>query len=55
MQIPDDLEFSEGKLHPGPRVFFGADVMVDSRSVVFGGGENAASDKMDDGWIARVE
>lgn len=53
--VPEDLGDAEaGKLHPGPRAFFGADVMADGTSIVFWGGENAEGEKTGDGWIVRL-
>lgn len=45
----------EGKVHPGPRGFFGADVASDGRSVVIWGGDNARGEKEADGWLIRFE
>ncbi|KEQ93941.1 hypothetical protein AUEXF2481DRAFT_31013 [Aureobasidium subglaciale EXF-2481] len=45
----------EGKVHPGPRGFFGADVASDGRSVVMWGGDNARGEKEADGWLIRFE
>ncbi|KAF2448701.1 hypothetical protein P171DRAFT_518182 [Karstenula rhodostoma CBS 690.94] len=56
VRVPDDLGGAEaGKLHPGPRAFFGADVMKDGKSVLFWGGENAEGEKVGDGWVVRLE
>ena len=54
VQIPE-LREPEGKLHPGPRGFFGCDVMGDGKSVVLWGGENAKGERVGDGWIVRLE
>ena len=43
----------EGKVHPGPRAFFGAD--VDEHSVVLWGGVNAKGEKEADGWIVKFQ
>jgi len=43
----------EGKVHPGPRAFFGVDVASDGRSVIIWGGDNAKNDKEADGWLIR--
>jgi len=48
---PADLEASAGKVHPGPRGFFGCDVMKDGRSIVMWGGVDAKGD----GWIIKLE
>ncbi|THW80930.1 galactose oxidase [Aureobasidium pullulans] len=45
----------EGKVHPGPRGFFAADVASDGRSVVMWGGDNARGEKEADGWLIRFE
>ncbi|KAF2126049.1 hypothetical protein P153DRAFT_346875 [Dothidotthia symphoricarpi CBS 119687] len=57
VQVPSDkeLEDAEGKLHPGPRAFFGADVMEDGKSLVFWGGVDARGERVGDGWIIRLE
>jgi len=54
--VPDDLGHSvQGKLHPGPRAFFGADVMEDKKNIVFWGGECPQGGKVGDGWVVRFE
>ncbi|KAK1919118.1 hypothetical protein P3342_008842 [Pyrenophora teres f. teres] len=57
VQIPSvkQLEDEEGKLHPGPRALFGADVMDNGSSVVFWGGVNAKGERVGDGWVAKFE
>jgi hypothetical protein len=56
VRVPNDLGGAEtGKLHPGPRAYFGADVMQDGKSVMFWGGENAEGEKVGDGWVVRLE
>lgn len=52
----------EGKVHPGPRAFFGVDVAVDvdggdgnGRNVVVWGGVNAKGEKEGDGWLITLE
>lgn len=55
MTVPEELGAAEGKLHPGPRAWFGSDVMEDGKSVVFWGGENAEGEKVGDGWTVRLE
>lgn len=52
---PTDLDASAGKVHPGPRGFFGCDVMEDQRSVVIWGGINAKGETEGDGWIIKLE
>ena len=44
----------EGKVHPGPRGFFGADVMEDGHRVVLWGGINPREEKENDGWIVSL-
>lgn len=51
---PSDLVIPEGKVHPGPRGFFGSDVMKDGRSVVLWGGVNPKGEKEGDGWIIKL-
>ncbi|KAL5113186.1 hypothetical protein ACEQ8H_008943 [Pleosporales sp. CAS-2024a] len=55
VQLPSDknLEGDEGKLHPGPRAFFGADVMENGHSLVFWGGLDARGGRIGDGWIVK--
>ena len=55
MKLPGDLNISDGKLHPGPRAFFGCDTMEDESSFVLWGGENAKGEQVGDGWIVRFE
>lgn len=57
VQLPSDKQLEEeaGKLHPGPRAFFGADTMENGHSVVFWGGVNAKGERIGDGWIVRFE
>jgi hypothetical protein len=52
---PADLQVPAGKVHPGPRGFFGCDVMKDGRSVVLWGGVNAKGEREGDGWVVRLE
>jgi hypothetical protein len=49
------LEEMDGKLHPGPRAFFGADVMHDEKSIALWGGVNAKGERTGDGWVIRLE
>jgi hypothetical protein len=55
VQLPSEkqLEEDDGKLHPGPRAFFGADVMENGHSVVFWGGVDAKGQRIGDGWIVK--
>lgn len=52
---PADLWVPVGKLHPGPRISFGCDVMEDGKSIVLWGGENAKGELVGDGWIVTLE
>ncbi|RMZ67920.1 kelch domain-containing [Pyrenophora seminiperda CCB06] len=54
-ELSPELEEEGGKLHPGPRALFGADVMDSGSSVVFWGGVNANGDRVGDGWVAKFE
>lgn len=45
---------SEGKVHPGPRGFFGADACPDGKGAIIWGGINAKGDTEADGWLLRV-
>lgn len=51
VQPPDDLALSEGKVHPGPRAFFGCDVIGEGKKVVVWGGLNAKGEREGDGWV----
>lgn len=55
VSVPDELGAGEGKLHPGPRAWFGADGLGDGRSVLFWGGEDAGGKRVGDGWVVRLE
>jgi hypothetical protein len=57
VQLPSDktLEEEDGKLHPGPRAFFGADVMHDGSTLAFWGGVDARGQRVGDGWIIKFE
>ncbi|PPJ55616.1 hypothetical protein CBER1_03735 [Cercospora berteroae] len=52
---PGDLVVGTGKIHPGPRAFFGYDVMPDGHGVVVWGGLNAKGEREGDGWIIRFQ
>ena len=43
----------EGKVHPGPRAFFGAD--VEQNTIVLWGGVNAKGEKEADGWTVHFQ
>lgn len=53
VQPPGDLVVGEGKVHPGPRAFFGFDVTSNGGSVVIWGGLNAKGEREGDGWIIK--
>ncbi|KAL1603282.1 hypothetical protein SLS59_004378 [Nothophoma quercina] len=57
VQVPTEKEMEEmdGKLHPGPRAFFGADVMRDEKSIALWGGLDAKGERVGDGWVIRLE
>lgn len=44
-----------GKIHPGPRGYFGFDHAQDGQRLVVWGGINAKGEKEGDGWIISVE
>ncbi|KAH7169894.1 hypothetical protein EDB81DRAFT_836950 [Dactylonectria macrodidyma] len=55
MQItPTEPKQADGKAHPGPRGFFGADLSADGKSVVFWGGINAKGETESDGWLLSL-
>lgn len=51
---PTEQVGHEGKVHPGPRGFFGADVTEDGRRVLLWGGLNPKGEKESDGWIVHL-
>ncbi|KAK4612315.1 hypothetical protein CLAFUW4_13021 [Fulvia fulva] len=51
VQPPEDLPEGEGKVHPGPRAYFGYDVTGDGHQVVMWGGMNAKGEREGDGWL----
>ncbi|KAH8704651.1 hypothetical protein GQ44DRAFT_692119 [Phaeosphaeriaceae sp. PMI808] len=57
LQLPANMQLEEGqgKLHPGPRAFFGADVMENGHTIVFWGGIDARGQRVGDGWIVKFE
>lgn len=57
IQVPleKEMEETEGKLHPGPRAFFGSDVMYDEKSIALWGGIDAKGERVGDGWVIRLE
>lgn len=44
-----------GKVHPGPRAWFGCDVLKDGRTVMIWGGVNAKGEREGDGWLVGLE
>jgi hypothetical protein len=59
VQLPSEKTLEEeeedGKLHPGPRAFFGSDVLENGSGVVFWGGVDAKGERVGDGWLAKFE
>lgn len=51
VQPPGDLIEGQGKIHPGPRAFFGCDYVASGASVVVWGGVNAKGEREGDGWV----
>ncbi|KAM5347377.1 hypothetical protein ACJ41O_010382 [Fusarium nematophilum] len=51
---PNEVDQQAGKVHPGPRAFFGADACLDGKGVVFWGGVNAKGETEGDGWLLTV-
>jgi len=51
--LPTEEVRAEGKAHPGPRGFFGADA-ADAKSVIFWGGVSALG-KEGDGWLLQIQ
>jgi hypothetical protein len=52
--VPTEQMIEGGKVHPGPRAFFGADTCLGGRGVVLWGGVNAKGENEGDGWIIRL-
>lgn len=50
-----DLSSDGGKVHPGPRGFFGYDHTPDKKKIVIWGGINAKGEKEGDGWIIDMQ
>lgn len=44
-----------GKVHPGPRAWFGCDVLKDGATVIIWGGTNAKGEREGDGWLVKLE
>ncbi|KAK1579898.1 kelch domain-containing protein [Colletotrichum navitas] len=51
--LPTEEVRAEGKAHPGPRGFFGADA-ADAKSVIFWGGVSALG-REGDGWLLQIQ
>ena len=51
---PTEQMQSDGKVHPGPRALFGADVCLDGKGVIMWGGVNAKGEKEADGWFVGL-
>lgn len=43
-----------GKVHPGPRAYFGCDVLKDGSTVMIWGGVNAKGERESDGWLVSL-
>lgn len=54
VQPPGDLVEGQGKIHPGPRAFFGCDFVNGGGSVVVWGGVNAKGEREGDGWVISL-
>ncbi|KUI64872.1 Acyl-CoA-binding domain-containing protein 4 [Cytospora mali] len=52
--VPTEQVEHEGKVHPGPRGFFGAASCLGAKGVVFWGGVNAKGEREADGWLLRI-
>ncbi|KAF4993232.1 hypothetical protein FGRMN_6596 [Fusarium graminum] len=49
-----EMRQEAGKVHPGPRGFFGADSCLDGRGILLWGGINAKGETEADGWLLKV-
>ncbi|KAL2256446.1 hypothetical protein VTK26DRAFT_1647 [Humicola hyalothermophila] len=52
--VPTEQMTHEGKAHPGPRAWFGADSCLGGKGVVIWGGVNPKGEREGDGWILRL-
>ncbi|KAK4122000.1 hypothetical protein N657DRAFT_657498 [Parathielavia appendiculata] len=52
--VPTEQMAEEGKVHPGPRCFFGADSCLDGQGVVLWGGVNGKGETEGGGWLLRL-
>jgi hypothetical protein len=43
-----------GKVHPGPRAYFGCDVLKDGSTLMLWGGINAKGEREGDGWLVSL-
>lgn len=53
--VPTEQADHTGKVHPGPRGFFGAGPCQNGKEIVFWGGLNAKGEKEGDGWMLRLQ
>lgn len=53
--VPTEQVEHEGKVHPGPRGFFGASCCLEGKGVVFWGGVSAKGEHEADGWLLKLE
>ncbi|KAF4416087.1 Rho GTPase-activating gacHH [Fusarium acutatum] len=51
---PAEMTQEAGKVHPGPRGFFGADGCLDGKGVLMWGGVNAKGETEADGWLLKI-
>ncbi|KAI6774984.1 hypothetical protein HG530_001742 [Fusarium avenaceum] len=51
---PAEMTQEAGKVHPGPRGFFGADTCLGGKGVVMWGGVNAKGETEADGWLLKI-
>lgn len=52
--VPTEQIEHEGKVHPGPRAFFGASSYQGMTGVMFWGGLNAKGEQEADGWVLKI-
>lgn len=53
--LPTEQAERTGKVHPGPRGYFGASPSRDKKGVVFWGGLNAKGEREGDGWFLKLQ
>ncbi|KAH7185008.1 uncharacterized protein B0J16DRAFT_371877 [Fusarium flagelliforme] len=51
---PAEMTQESGKVHPGPRGFFGADTCLNGKGILMWGGVNAKGETEADGWLLKV-